>query len=149
MGEGICNVSCARHDSCTVLCQSFQDIFWQQMCHTAVCHSRHEAFTIDRCMLLMALMLLICPNPCTLLQYDNNNKKEIVKRQTSAMNGNLYFQNFFLLSKFHGVGVDHGLNNYCIKTPNPKCHHYWCLIKFIDWRYSQSCWYFRPALWTL
>ncbi len=22
------------------------------------------------------------------------------------------------------------------------------LIELIDWRYSQSCWYFRPALWT-
>ncbi len=22
------------------------------------------------------------------------------------------------------------------------------LVKFIDWRYSQSCWYFRPLLWT-
>jgi len=25
-----------------------------------------------------------------------------------------------------------------IKTPNPKCRLYWCLIEFIDWRYSQS-----------
>ncbi len=24
-----------------------------------------------------------------------------------------------------------------------------CLSKFIDWRYSQSCWYFRPSLWTV
>jgi hypothetical protein len=31
-----------------------------------------------------------------------------------------------------------------IKTQNPKCRLYWCLIEFIDWRYSQSCWYFRP-----
>jgi hypothetical protein len=30
------------------------------------------------------------------------------------------------------------------KTPNSKCRLYWCLIEFIDWRYSQSCWYFRP-----
>jgi hypothetical protein len=22
-----------------------------------------------------------------------------------------------------------------IKTPNPKCRLYWCLIEFIDWRY--------------
>ncbi len=22
----------------------------------------------------------------------------------------------------------------------------WCLIEFIDWRYSQSCWYFRQRL---
>ncbi len=34
-----------------------------------------------------------------------------------------------------------------IKTPNPKCRLYWCLIDFIDWRYIQSCWYFRPLLW--
>ncbi len=36
-----------------------------------------------------------------------------------------------------------------VKTPNPKCCLYWCLIEFIDWRYSQSYWYFRPALWTI
>ncbi len=36
-----------------------------------------------------------------------------------------------------------------IKTPNPKRRLYWSLIEFIDWRYSQSCWYFRPALWTI
>ncbi len=35
-----------------------------------------------------------------------------------------------------------------IKTPNPKCRLYWCLIDFIDGRYSQSCWHFRPLLWT-
>ncbi len=34
-----------------------------------------------------------------------------------------------------------------IKTPNPKCRLYWCFIELIDWIYSQSCWYFRPALW--
>jgi hypothetical protein len=32
------------------------------------------------------------------------------------------------------------------KTPNPKVHLYWCLLEFIDWRYSQSCWYFRHLL---
>jgi hypothetical protein len=31
-----------------------------------------------------------------------------------------------------------------IKTQNPKCRLYWCIIEFIDWIYSQSCWYFRP-----
>ncbi len=36
-----------------------------------------------------------------------------------------------------------------IKTQNPKCRLYWCLIEFIDWRYSQTCWYFRPFLWTV
>ncbi len=37
-------------------------------------------------------------------------------------------------------GMEHGT----IKTQNPKCRLYWCLVEFIDWRYSQSCWYFRP-----
>ncbi len=36
-----------------------------------------------------------------------------------------------------------------IKTPNSKCRLYQCIIEFIDWRYSQSCWYFRPLLWTM
>ncbi len=36
-----------------------------------------------------------------------------------------------------------------IQAQNSKCRLYWCLIKFIDWRYSQSCWYFRPLLWTV
>ncbi len=31
---------------------------------------------------------------------------------------------------------------------NSKCRIYWCLIEFIDWRFNQSCWYFRPLLWT-
>jgi hypothetical protein len=35
-----------------------------------------------------------------------------------------------------------------VKTPHLKCRLYWCLIEFIDWRYSQSCRYFRPLLWT-
>ncbi len=40
------------------------------------------------------------------------------------------------------------MDQITIKTPNPKCHLYWCFIEFIDWRNSQSCWYFRPLLWT-
>jgi hypothetical protein len=32
------------------------------------------------------------------------------------------------------------------QTPNPKCRLYWCLLEFMDWRCSQSCWYFRPLL---
>jgi hypothetical protein len=27
-----------------------------------------------------------------------------------------------------------------------KCRLYWWLIEFIDWRYRQSCWNFRPLL---
>ncbi len=40
------------------------------------------------------------------------------------------------------------MDQISIKTPHPKCRLYWCLIEFIDWRYRQSCWYFRPLLWT-
>ncbi len=40
------------------------------------------------------------------------------------------------------------MDQISIKTPNPKCRLHWCLIKLIDWRYSQSCWYFRPLFWT-
>ncbi len=42
------------------------------------------------------------------------------------------------LSAFH---VDEGT----IKTPNTKCRPFWCLIEFIDWRCSQSCWCFGPS----
>ncbi len=38
-------------------------------------------------------------------------------------------------------GMDEGI----IKTQNPKSRLCWCSIEFIDWRYSQSCWYFRPS----
>jgi hypothetical protein len=44
--------------------------------------------------------------------------------------------------------LTYGMNHITIKTRNPKCRLYWCLKEFIDWRYSQSCWYFRPLLWT-
>ncbi len=38
------------------------------------------------------------------------------------------------------------MNQISIKTPNPECRLYWCLIEFIDWRYNQSSWYFQLAL---
>jgi hypothetical protein len=38
------------------------------------------------------------------------------------------------------------MEQIAIKTPNPKCRLYWCLIEFIDWRYSQPSCYFRPLL---
>jgi hypothetical protein len=34
------------------------------------------------------------------------------------------------------------MDQITIKTPNPKCRLYWCLIEFIGWRYSQLSWYF-------
>jgi hypothetical protein len=34
-----------------------------------------------------------------------------------------------------------GMDQISIKTPSSKCHLYWCLIEFIETRYSQlSCW---------
>jgi hypothetical protein len=40
------------------------------------------------------------------------------------------------------------IDQISIKTPNLKCRLYWGLIEFIDWIYSQSCWYFWPLLCT-
>ncbi len=44
--------------------------------------------------------------------------------------------------------TNNSMDQITIKTPNPKCRLYWCLTEFVDWRYSQLCWYFRPLLWT-
>ncbi len=43
-----------------------------------------------------------------------------------------------------GTTYEWTMDQISIKTPNPKCRLHWCLIELIDWRYSQSCWYFRP-----
>ncbi len=44
----------------------------------------------------------------------------------------------------------HERRNYKLQRhKNPKCRLYWCSTEFIDWRYSQSCWYFRPLLGTV
>jgi hypothetical protein len=47
------------------------------------------------------------------------------------------------------IGVTHEIrapmDEGTIKTPNPKCRLYRCLIEFIDWRYSQLCLYFDPS----
>ncbi len=43
---------------------------------------------------------------------------------------------------------DKSMDEGTTKTPNRR-RLYWCLIKFIDRRHSQSCWYFRPLLWTV
>jgi hypothetical protein len=40
------------------------------------------------------------------------------------------------------------MDQITIKTPNPEGRLDWCLIEFTDWKYSQSCWYFWPILWT-
>jgi hypothetical protein len=49
-------------------------------------------------------------------------------------------------TNIHETGTS--MDKISIKTPNPKCRLYWCLIEFIEWRFSQSCWYFRPLLLT-
>jgi hypothetical protein len=50
--------------------------------------------------------------------------------------------------RFIGECFYHGLINY--KDTKTKCQLYWCLIEFIDWRYSQShVSIFDPALWTI
>jgi hypothetical protein len=46
------------------------------------------------------------------------------------------------------LSVPYPMDQKSVKTPNPKWRLHWCLIEFIDWRYSQSCWYFRPLVWT-
>ncbi len=40
------------------------------------------------------------------------------------------------------VRQNHGLINY----KDTKCRLHLYIIEFIDWRYSQLCWYFWPAL---
>ncbi len=44
------------------------------------------------------------------------------------------------------MGLQHGLT---IKTSNPKCRLYWCLIEFRDWKYSRSCLIFSTPLVSL
>jgi hypothetical protein len=51
-------------------------------------------------------------------------------------------------TSFHKCIEPKYMDQISIKTPNPKCRLYWRFIDFIDWRYSHSCWYFRPLLWT-
>ncbi len=48
------------------------------------------------------------------------------------------------ISKTFGLSfpLSQGLINY--KETKTKCRLYWYLIEFIDWRYSQQCWYFLP-----
>ncbi len=57
------------------------------------------------------------------------------------------------MTEIRGWGEGEGwwvssMDQIFIKTPNPRCRLYWGLIEFIDWRYSQLCWYFWPLLWT-
>jgi hypothetical protein len=52
-----------------------------------------------------------------------------------------------LTTRLDLISYMHGRRNY--KSPSPKCRLYWRLIEVIDWRYSHSCRYFRPALWSI
>ncbi len=48
-------------------------------------------------------------------------------------------------SRQYTVGTSNApMDQISTKTPNLKCR----FIEFIDWRYSQSCWYLQPLLWT-
>ncbi len=60
-------------------------------------------------------------------------------------------KNMYLFRRFAYIFVNvsvYPMDLVITKTSNPKCRLYWCLIEFLYWRYSQSCCYFRPALWT-
>ncbi len=43
------------------------------------------------------------------------------------------------LTEQENVAKASPMDQISIKTPNPKCRLYCCLIESIDWRYSQSC----------
>jgi hypothetical protein len=58
----------------------------------------------------------------------------------------IIFSNGFSTSNSQHWATPLGPNNY--KDTKPYMSLYWYLIEFIDWRYSQLCWYFRPLLWT-
>jgi hypothetical protein len=57
------------------------------------------------------------------------------------------YSNLVVIGK-HGGTRRLNMDQITVKTPFPKCRLYRCLIEFIDWRTSQSCWYFRLLLWT-
>ncbi len=46
------------------------------------------------------------------------------------------------LVKVNARGKDYVIN---YKDTKSKCRLYWCLIEIIDWRYSQSYWYFHSS----
>ncbi len=48
----------------------------------------------------------------------------------------------------HHQSSVHTMDQISMKTPNLKCRLHWSFLEFIDWRYSRSCWYFWPFLWT-
>ncbi len=57
--------------------------------------------------------------------------------------GNMHIQIIHYLNAIISYCMcDNTLINYKDTT---KCRIYWCLIEFIDWRYSHSCWYFRTS----
>jgi hypothetical protein len=72
-----------------------------------------------------------------------------------ASNGDVTSSGFRLVAEeltagcggiLHGMVRGNTIDQITVKTPNPKCRLYLCLIEFIDWRYSQSCWYFSTQL---
>ncbi len=57
-----------------------------------------------------------------------------------------HFSSHRMWYQFYTDACHYELINY--KDTKTKCRLYWCLIEFMDWRYSQSsqaCWYFQPS----
>jgi hypothetical protein len=52
-------------------------------------------------------------------------------------------------SQYIQLFTDQTMDQITIKITYPKCRIYWRLIEFVDRRYRQSRWYFRPALWSI
>jgi hypothetical protein len=75
------------------------------------------------------------------LTEDSQNIPCLHNTKEKGVVGNLYISLVFLNA---AVAMGSHIDHITIKTPNPICRLYWCLLEFIDWRYSQSCWYFRP-----
>jgi hypothetical protein len=77
-----------------------------------------------------------------------SSKKEFASNSNKS--GSLYLKSTGFYTRRTGlrIRIRSNMDQISIKTPNPECRLYWCLMKLIDWRYSQSCWYFRPLFWT-
>jgi hypothetical protein len=75
-----------------------------------------------------------------------SNKRKLSKKNAEFRVANIHAKTVF---RSNGCPARNGgwgggiiMDQITIKTPNPKCRLYLCLIEFIDWRYSQSFWHF-------
>ncbi len=83
------------------------------------------------------------PTPTCPFKFVLNIDKVLKNRTLLSFKSDWFYFRIMCSLKFLSVMVHYGLINY--KDIKTKCRLYWCLIEFIDWRYSQSCWYFRPS----